>query len=554
MTRVLTSSSRSYSSKYESSSSSASSSSFSPNNDSNVVGFRTLIKCQPGLENVLEQELSSLGIVRSASSQPHPQSQMLIRRCPGQIEVPHITMHDLHLCHLYLGSASQIWIRCGRPLTVRALGELQRKVRDSAHQWIHELLLPDDRAGEGGKLLNVKAQARKSRLIHTGAIQERVLEAVRAAQWDRMESHPGPKMSASKRSSNDDGQKNYLPIATLHVSVDRDVATLWLDTSAVAEFGPLHRRGYRLETAKAPLREDLSYSLLYSAGWKPWLLPKGKHGTDGSSGDNSVDSLARTGTLLDPFCGSGTIVLEAAAIALGLPPGRLRPAPFQRTALYDPHLWQTLVSCAAEHSRRCAVSDDPVRVFGSDRDQGAVAVARANALRAGVQDAVDFRACAVSSHPQLESPLPHHSTDSSPLLVVSNPPFGRRVSPESIVPPPGAKSNARRRRNVPHLLPLVQRLAVRAAAAAPPWRASSVVLLTNNANLVERAFPPPTWRCHKVLETSHGGIRVTAVHCSNNGTPLVEAEDGSVRVPGVATRRATTALSAGGSAAVPPST
>ena len=171
-----------------------------------------------------------------------------------------------------------------------------------------------------------------------------------------------------------------------------------------------------------------------------------------------------------------------------------------------------------------------MRVFGSDRDEGAVAVARANALRTGVQEFVEFRACAVSSHPQLQTQLPRATHSSSPLLVATN------VSPESGVLSPGSNSSRSRRHNVPHLLPLFQKLAVRAAAAAAHPSCTSVVLLTNNASLVERAFPPPSWNCDKVLETSHGGIRVTAVHCTGNGTPAVEAEDGTDdQLPSVAT-------------------
>eukprot|EP00957_Ditylum_brightwellii_P177897 13550177-Ditylum_brightwellii.AAC.1 len=108
-----------------------------------------------------------------------------------------------------------------------------------------------------------------------------------------------------------------------------------MDTSAT----PLHKRGYKLEVAKAPLREDLAFALLRCAGWgtNPAMTSSNFHG------DRKTNSYYNSNFLLDPFCGSGTILIEGAAMAVGLPPGRLRPPPLWGTKLFDDDGWRKLV-------------------------------------------------------------------------------------------------------------------------------------------------------------------------------------------------------------------
>src|SRR4030095_2309855 len=171
--------------------------------------------------------------------------------------------------HLHLGTASHLLLRCAR-FRCRNLQELQTKAAQ----------LPWPRWLRRDGPFPVHATARKSRLYHTGAIEERVRRGIAMALAGGGELAAGP----------------AVPIA---VRVVDDIVAISLDTSDQ----PLHRRGYRLESAKAPLREDLAHALLLGAGF------------------------ARGQALLDPFCGAGTIAIEAAAIGLALPPGRLRPPP-----------------------------------------------------------------------------------------------------------------------------------------------------------------------------------------------------------------------------------
>jgi putative N6-adenine-specific DNA methylase len=140
--------------------------------------------------------------------------------------------------------------------------------------------------------------------------------------------------------------------------------------------------------AKAPLRETLAAGMLIASGWDKVSL------------------------LLDPFCGSGTIPIEAALMALNIPPGINRHFAFMDWPNFDKQLWQTIHGPLS-----IAHGQSPV-IQASDRDAGAIKRAQANAERAGVADCIEFKCRAVSS----VMPPP------GPGWVVTNPPYGLRVS------------------------------------------------------------------------------------------------------------------------------
>ena len=117
--------------------------------------------------------------------------------------------------------------------------------------------------------------------------------------------------------------------------------------------------------------------------------------------------------LLDPFCGSGSIAIEAALLARGLPPGRSRRFAFMDWPGYDRKLWEAI---RAEVQTRPANELPPIQA--SDRDAGAIEMARANAERAGVAEFIEFSCQAVSA---IQPP-------EGPGWVVTNPPYGLRVS------------------------------------------------------------------------------------------------------------------------------
>jgi putative N6-adenine-specific DNA methylase len=147
----------------------------------------------------------------------------------------------------------------------------------------------------------------------------------------------------------------------------------------------LHRRGYRDPRSKSPLNEALAAGLLQIAGWL---------------GD---------GHFLDPMCGSGTLLVEAAMVAERIAPGLGRPFPFESWPDADPHAQAQLVE-EARDARRPAGS-----IRGFDRDREAVEVARGAVARAGVTAVIERRDV---SDIDLREP---------PTLVVTNPPWGQRM-------------------------------------------------------------------------------------------------------------------------------
>jgi putative N6-adenine-specific DNA methylase len=152
----------------------------------------------------------------------------------------------------------------------------------------------------------------------------------------------------------------------------------------------LHRRGYRLATAKAPLRETLAAAMLLGAEY------------DGSA------------PLLDPFCGSGTIPIEAALLARRIPPGMNRRFAFEHWPSFDAGAWRAVRARAAGEILPRA----PAVIQGSDRDAGAIAAAASNAERAGVAGDVTL----------VQVPLSKCAPPPGYGLLVTNPPYGVRVS------------------------------------------------------------------------------------------------------------------------------
>jgi putative N6-adenine-specific DNA methylase len=164
----------------------------------------------------------------------------------------------------------------------------------------------------------------------------------------------------------------------------KDQVTVSMDSSGEL----LHRRGYRHAVAKAPLRETLAAAMVMASGWD------------------------KKSPFIDPFCGSGTIPIEAALLALGIPPGLNRPFAFMGWPNYDEDRWRAI---RAEVGPLSVVE---LPIYASDRDAGAVQMARENAQRAGVAGAIQFECRAVSA---IQPPEARG-------WVVTNPPYGLRAS------------------------------------------------------------------------------------------------------------------------------
>src|SRR5690554_3025676 len=140
------------------------------------------------------------------------------------------------------------------------------------------------------------------------------------------------------------------PDARVHLFLDADSATLYLDSTGEALF----KRGWRMDKGSAPLRENLAAGMLALAGWDPGR------------------------PLLDPFCGSGTILIEAAWIALGIPPGIARPFGFERLRDHSHSYWVDIKNDA----RTRIATDLEAPLLGYDTDASVLQAARQNMKRA----------------------------------------------------------------------------------------------------------------------------------------------------------------------------
>jgi putative N6-adenine-specific DNA methylase len=161
--------------------------------------------------------------------------------------------------------------------------------------------------------------------------------------------------------------------------------TLYLDTSGEALF----KRGWRLETGDAPLRENLAAGLLRVAGWKPGMV------------------------LFDPMCGSGTILAEAAQMLAGIPPGARRDFAFEKFNDFNAAEWRAI---------KGSVKPNPLpaepTIFGSDISGDMVAMARSNLNKAGIVFEVPLK--------QIEAQEVKPPTV-TPGIIVTNPPYGERI-------------------------------------------------------------------------------------------------------------------------------
>jgi len=315
----------------------------------------------PGVKPYTLKELKGLGLANRAS-RPAPGKGSPEE--PGGITF-YGDLEDVYRANLHLRTASRVLVRLGS-FRATAFSELRKKAGR----------LPWEKYAAPGQPLALRVTCHKSRLYHSDAVAERVL----GAAGDRL-GKPSPPGNIK---TEDDGSIAQLVV----VRMARDICTISFDSSGEA----LHRRGYRLATAKAPLRETLAATILLASGWEP------------------------DAPLMDPFCGSGTIPIEAATLARRLAPGLNRYFVFMDWPEFDRLAWDRLL-LEAKASIKPAGNDLPT-ILGSDRDAGAVKLAEENARRAGVLEQIDFSCRAVSA---VEPP-------SRQGWVVTNPPYGVRVS------------------------------------------------------------------------------------------------------------------------------
>jgi putative N6-adenine-specific DNA methylase len=318
---------------------------------------RIYISCAPGLEPGLIREARELGIKRDKSKQTTDTvSDLPTGEDKGGIEFEG-TDAQIYQCNLHLRTASRVVVRLGE-FYAAAFSELRKKA--SRLEW-EQYIRP-------GQSVAIKVTCHKSKLYHSDAVAERVLGAIE----DRL-------LRAPKTAENDK------LVQVVLVRLVNDLCTISIDTSGEL----LYKRGYRQAVAKAPLRETLAAGLLYAANYQ------GKT------------------PLVDPFCGSGTIPIEAALIARNIAPGINRRFAFMDWPTFQKDVFQLDL----DKSRKDIQSTDQF-FYAADRDRGAIDMATANAARTGVNGNIQFACHAVSD-------LPHFDIPGS---LITNPPYGIRIT------------------------------------------------------------------------------------------------------------------------------
>jgi putative N6-adenine-specific DNA methylase len=176
---------------------------------------------------------------------------------------------------------------------------------------------------------------------------------------------------------------------TVKITILKDRATLTIDTSGAG----LHKRGYRVKNVAAPIKETLAAALIQLSFWKKGRL------------------------LIDPFCGSGTLAIEAAMYERGIAPGLGRDFACRHWDAIPETVWkeeQRLAYEAIDH-------DADIRIMASDIDKKAVAAAKENAEEAGVDDCIEF---SVLDFNRLQLPEKYS-------VIICNPPYGERIGDKS---------------------------------------------------------------------------------------------------------------------------
>lgn len=267
---------------------------------------------------------------------------------------------------------ANLWVRTAHRILMPVAGfacETPADLYDGVRSVRWQRYLDPDRT------LAVSCNLRDSKITHSGFAALKTKDAI----VDTLRDTLGRRPNIDTR----------MPDLQVNVHLVRNHCTVSLDTSGVS----LDKRGYRLDRNEAPLRETLAAAIIALSGW-----------------DGQIP-------LVDPMCGSGTLSIEAALKASCRAPGLTRPwFGFQRWLAFDSGAWQAVLNEARQKVRESL----PVPILGSDVSGKALAVARKNAERAGVDGLISF------SREALGDVVP----PASPGILLCNPPYGVRLGEE----------------------------------------------------------------------------------------------------------------------------
>lgn len=270
---------------------------------------------------------------------------------------------------------SNIWLRCAERIHLK-VAEFEAKSFDELYENTKRInwsnFIP-----YGAEFPISKASSIKSKLHSTPDIQSIVKKAV---------------VDSLKKSYLESGllkeDKEKYPI---FVFIHKDKVVLTIDTTGDA----LHKRGYREKANKAPIRETLAAGLVYLTPWRPGR------------------------TLVDPMCGSGTILIEAAMIGLNMAPGLNREFLSEKWRTYDKSFWWDVRRDAFDKIE----SEREFKIKGYDIDQESIDIAKENAEIAGVEDYIEFEVGDVTKF----------KSDEEYGFIITNPPYGERLEDKDTI-------------------------------------------------------------------------------------------------------------------------
>jgi putative N6-adenine-specific DNA methylase len=277
----------------------------------------------------------------------------------GKVEFE-ATPNDIPTVNLWLRSADRVLLK---------MGEFQAVTFDELFEQTKALPW-EDWITEDGKF-TVTGKSVKSTLGSVRACQSIVKKAV---------------VERLKEQYNTEWFEETGPEFTIQVSILKDVATLTIDTSGSG----LHRRGYRAHTGEAPLKETFAAALVQLSFWNKDRL------------------------LIDPMCGSGTILIEAAMMARNIAPGLNREFASEKWPAIESHVWRN----ARRAARKAIDLEGNLQLFGYDIDEAIIKGCKINAENAGVGDDIIFE------HKDIQDLW----IDKPYGIVISNPPYGIKLS------------------------------------------------------------------------------------------------------------------------------
>jgi len=335
--------------------------------------------CAVGAEKVVSNELRKLGFkveeslygrVRFKADTANLYQALIGLRAADRVllEITQFKATDFDV--LFEGTAGAEWER----IVPKGMGLKVAKVRSNRSQ--------------------LKAETSIQAIVHKAAAQ-------RLCGKYKMNRLPEPVMLS--RAENAAPPK----IAEVRVYIEKDMVSLLVDLSGE----PLFKRGYRSEGGVAPLRETTAASILLLSGWK------------------------RKFPLYDPFCGSGTLLIEAAMYAWDIAPGLGRNFALENMLIADSKIEQTV----REEFRKKIDFSRLVRIAGSDEDQRSVSIAASNIARLrdiaegrapvrGIRSADDNMGINLKVLPMTQACSPYDS----PGLIITNPPYGKRLGDQAI--------------------------------------------------------------------------------------------------------------------------